>query len=163
LQERGSEARRACNGAESGGSGGRSRRLLIVEDEHLIAQYLADLLEQLGYSVCAQVGSGTAALSAADRDRPDLALVDIGLAGAMDGIRTACLLRQRFDIPSIFVSGTSNAALLARARVARPPGFIQKPFMPDEIERALDTAFARRTGKPLDDMRPGGTAGGKSD
>lgn len=115
LQERGFEARPACNVAEPGASGSGKPRLLIVEDESLISRYLADLLGQLGYGVSACVASGHAALEAAARDRPDLAIVDIGLAGGMDGISTACLLRQRFDTPSIFLSGASDAALLARA------------------------------------------------
>lgn len=163
MANRGLAARGACNADEAGVSGGGKPRILIVEDEALIAQYLADLLRQLGYCVCGHAASGDAALKAAERGRPNLALVDIGLAGSMDGIRTACLLLQKFDIRSIFLSGTSNAALLARARLAQPPGFIQKPFMPDEIERAVRAAFARRLDGAMGDTEPTGTIAGKSD
>ena len=122
---------------------GTKKRLLVVEDERLIGLYLMELLTELKYDVCAQTSSGLSALKIAERDRPDLAIVDIGLVGNMDGISTALHLRERFNIPTIFLSGTSDAVLLERAQAAQCLGFIQKPFMPDDIERAVKAAFAR--------------------
>lgn len=126
---------------ECGTRAGRKGRLLVVEDETLIAEYLVDLLAALGHEVCPPASTGLSALRIADSDRPDLAIVDIGLAGKMDGIETACELRARFGISSIFLSGASNAAVLERANAAGGAGFVQKPFLANEIERAVDQAF----------------------
>jgi DNA-binding NarL/FixJ family response regulator len=81
----------------------------------------------------------------------------------MDGISTASLLRERFDIPSIFLSGASSAALLARARSVQPPGFIHKPFMPDDIERAVSAAFESGATAGFDDGNQSDRAGNPSD
>lgn len=115
-------------------------RVLVIEDEASIARYLVDLLQALDYETCQPVSSGTAALRAAEIERPDVALVDIGLLGDMDGIETVEALRARFGIPCIFLSGNIDGAVLARARAARPLGFIQKPFLPDEVEHAIAAA-----------------------
>lgn len=115
-------------------------RVLVIEDEGAIARYLVDLLQALDYDTCPPAASGTAGLKTAEAERPDVAIVDIGLLGDMDGIQTVETLRDRFGIPSIFLSGTIDGAVLARARTVNPLGFIQKPFMPREVELAMAAA-----------------------
>ncbi len=118
--------------------------ILIVEDEALIASYIKEVLGELGFLVAGVAASGREALSLAAESRPALALVDIRLTGPIDGIELACRLRQEFDVPSIFLSGLIDAETAERAQVARPLGFLPKPFRPSQvfnaIQRALDPA-----------------------
>lgn len=119
-----------------------ARRILIVEDEILIALYLAELLVDLDYHVSGPVSSAAKALRLAEEARPDLALIDIGLTGRTDGIAIALDLRDRFGIPTIFLSGTADPATISRAKSAAPVDFIHKPFAADQLEAALKGAFA---------------------
>lgn len=116
-------------------------RILVVEDEVLVALCLSDMLEELRYDVCGVAASGAQALDIAERERPTLALVDIGLNGALDGIQTACCLRERYAIPSLFMSGASDAETLERAMAAEPHGFLAKPYSAADLKEALDGIF----------------------
>lgn len=118
-------------------------RVLVVEDESIVAMYLTDVLEDMDYEVCGVASSGAEALEIAEREQPTLALVDIGLAGAQDGIETARVLRERFSVGSIFMSGASDPELLKRAGTVHPHGFLQKPYDADQLKNALDRVFAR--------------------
>lgn len=84
-------------------------RVLVVEDETIVAMYLTDMLEELSYEVCGVAANAADALKIAERERPALALVDIGLAGPQDGIETAQALRERFAVGSIFMSEIGRA------------------------------------------------------
>lgn len=135
--------------AEETGAGGSKRRsgILVVEDETLVAISIKDVLEESGFSV-AIASSGPEALSLAFLDPPDLALVDIRLKGPMDGIEVACDLRELLGVPPIFLSGALDPHVVECARLARPAGFLHKPFRPSQvfnaIERALGGAAATR-------------------
>lgn len=126
--------------AESGA--GKPVSILIVEDEALIASYIEEVLGESGFQVAGIAASGPEALSLAAEKRPALALVDIRLTGPIDGIELACLLRQNFALPAIFLSGLIDPEVHARAQVAQPLGFLRKPFRPsqvfNEIEKALN-------------------------
>ncbi|WP_188260296.1 response regulator [Azospirillum tabaci] len=115
-------------------------RVLVVEDETIVAMYLTDMLEELSYEVCGVAANAADALKIAERERPALALVDIGLAGPQDGIETAQALRERFAVGSIFMSGASDPVLLERARAAGPHGFIQKPYDERQLKTLLNNA-----------------------
>src|SRR5437764_9118000 len=116
--------------------------ILIVEDKALVASYIEEVLAESGFRVAGIAASGPEALSLAAENHPTLALVDIRLTGPIDGIELACLMRQKFALRSIFLSGLVDAATTERARVAQPLGFLAKPFLPSQvfnaIERALD-------------------------
>lgn len=124
---------------------GTKRRsgILVIEDEPLLASSIKDILEESGFSV-AVASSGPAALLLAFADPPDLALVDIRLAGPMNGIEVAYTLREQLGVLPIFLSGATDPHLLERAKLARPVGFLRKPFRPSQvfnaIERVLDDA-----------------------
>jgi CheY-like chemotaxis protein len=122
---------------------GRRRRvnLLVVEDDALVASYIRDVLEESGFVVTGVASSGPEAMALADEDPVDLALVDIKLAGPMDGIEVACLLRDRHEVPSIFLSGLYDPETMARAEIAAPLGFLQKPFRPSQVFNALAKAL----------------------
>jgi CheY-like chemotaxis protein len=115
--------------------------ILIVEDEALIASYIEEVLGELGFRVAGIAASGTEALSLAAENRPSLALVDIRLTGPIDGIELACLLRQKFALPAIFLSGLIDAETIERARVAEPLGFLAKPFLPSQVFNAIQRAL----------------------
>src|SRR5487761_620552 len=117
--------------------------ILIVEDEALIASYIQDVLEESGFVVAGTASSGVEALTLAGETAPDLALVDIKLAGPMDGIEVALMLRARFGVPSIFLTGLGDPATIERAREAAPLGFLEKPFRPSQVYNALQRALSR--------------------
>lgn len=122
------------------------RRILVVEDEPLIATLIKEILEESGYEA-AVASSGAEALALAFAAPPDLALIDIRLQGPMNGIEVACVLREQLGVPPIFLSGAADPHLLESARLARPAGFLRKPFCPsqvfNEIERVLGETAAR--------------------
>jgi len=115
--------------------------ILIVEDDALVASYIEEVLVESGFHVAGIAASGPEALSVAAENRPSLALVDIRLTGPFDGIELACLLRQRFALPSIFLSGLLDADITERARVAQPLGFLHKPFLPSQVFNAIQRAL----------------------
>src|SRR5713226_3117564 len=107
--------------------------ILIVEDEALIASYIEEVLGESGFRVAGIAASGPEALSLAAESRPSLALVDIRLTGPVDGIELACVLRQKFEVPAIFLSGLIDRDTTERAQAAQPLGFLPKPFLPSQV------------------------------
>ncbi|HEV2302083.1 MAG TPA: response regulator [Stellaceae bacterium] len=120
---------------------GKRIGILVIEDEALIATYITEVLVESGFAVAGVASSGPEALSLADDMQPRLALVDIRLAGSMDGVEIARLLRERFAVPTIFLSGMTDAATLERARSAQPLGFLRKPFRPSQVFNAIERAL----------------------
>lgn len=120
---------------------GSGNSVLVVEDEHLVALYLEDALESLGYACCGIAGKAEDALSIAAEARPAAALVDVGLRGDTDGIALACELRARFGTAIIFLSGATDAETRQRAKAAQPLGFLSKPCLEHELADALDVAL----------------------
>lgn len=120
-------------------------RVLVVEDEYLVAMDLELSLVAAGYVVVGIAASGAEALAMAARAAPDVATMDINLQGAMDGIDTAAQLRERFGIRSLFITAYSDAAIRSRGAAVDPLGWETKPFEPERIARLLaQGARARR-------------------
>ncbi|MPY71265.1 MAG: response regulator [Alphaproteobacteria bacterium] len=117
--------------------------ILIVEDEHLVALYLKDIVDDLGFHCCGTAATAEDALSAAELLRPTLVLVDIHLAGDRDGIALACELRERLRIPVIFLSGALDSQTRRRAEAACSYGFLSKPCLEDDVANALHSALER--------------------
>jgi two-component system response regulator AtoC len=118
-------------------------RILIVEDERITAEDLRDILNGLGYEVTGVVGTGHEALREAERNPPDLALMDIRIKGDMDGTEIAEILRERFDIPVIYLTAHADRATLTRAKLARPLGYLVKPFQESELQASVEIALYR--------------------
>jgi len=116
-------------------------RILIVEDERVVANALARNLEGLGYQVVSAVASGEEALTKAEETRPDLVLMDIRLEGEMDGIEAAGLITSRFDIPVIFVTAYADRSVLAKAKITEPYGYLIKPLSKRELHSAVEIAL----------------------
>ncbi|HYK88875.1 MAG TPA: PAS domain S-box protein, partial [Acidobacteriota bacterium] len=115
--------------------------VVIVEDEHQTARLLTRGLENFGYTVSACVSTGEDAIRAAEDHRPDLVLMDIGLPGPLDGTEAAKQIRFRLSIPVIYISGDSDPATVARAKLAEPLGYILKPYNLDELRTTIETAL----------------------
>lgn len=116
----------------------RPLRVLIIEDDAIIGWALRRNITELGHEVCAVVASGEAAIEAADRLRPDLALVDIRLQGEMDGVQAAREIRRRFDIRPIFLTAFINE--FDNAAQIDSFGYLVKPYTTTDLAHALDTA-----------------------
>ena len=116
--------------------------ILIVEDEALVASYIEEVLGELGFRVAGIAASGPEALALAAETHPSLALVDIRLTGPLDGIELACRLREKFDLPAIFLSGLGDAETSERAQTAQPLGFLPKPFLPSQVFNAIERALS---------------------
>src|SRR3984893_643290 len=119
-------------------------RLLIVEDERITAEDLHDILTELGYTVTASVSSGADAIAKAGETKPDLALMDIRIKGDMDGTATARVLRERFNIPVVYLTAHADTAPLSRAKLATPLGYITKPFQEAELHASIEMALHKR-------------------
>ena len=111
--------------------------ILIVEDEAIVAMDLAMKLDALGYEVVRTVSTGEAALAVAEQQHPDLILLDLKLAGALEGIETAQQLK-RYDIPVVFLTGNSDRETLNRVHALEPAGYILKPFGERDLAIQID-------------------------
>ena len=138
-------ATRVSSEGETAPAPPRTLHLLIVEDEALVASYIQDVLEESGFRIAGVASSGAEAISLASEVPVDLALVDIKLAGPMDGIEVARLLRERHGVPSIFLSGLQDPETMQRARTVEPLGFLPKPFRPSQVYNALEKALEQIT------------------
>lgn len=118
-------------------------RILIVEDEKPFAEIVEQFLRRLGYDVAGIADSGEAALRLAAESQPDLALMDIEIHGQMDGFEVAEVLRQKHDIPVIFLTGRADDATLERVRRSESFGYLLKPFRPEELKASIELAFIR--------------------
>jgi PAS domain S-box-containing protein len=118
-----------------------SARILIVEDERITAEDLRDILTDLGYIVTGSVVSGAEAIAQAETNAPDLALMDIRIKGEMDGTETARILRERFNIPVVYLTAHADTSTLARAKLAQPLGYITKPFQEAELYAGIEIAL----------------------
>jgi PAS domain S-box-containing protein len=116
-------------------------RILIVEDEVIVARNIASRLRELGYVVPTIAASGEEALRRAAELRPDLVLMDIKLRGAMDGIAAAGEIRDQLDIPVVYLTGYADPKTLERAKVTEPFGYILKPFEVRELQSTVEMAL----------------------
>jgi two-component system cell cycle sensor histidine kinase/response regulator CckA len=116
-------------------------RVLIVEDDSIIAMELEDRLQGLGYEVCASTSSGEDAIETTGEMRPDLVLMDVRLAGAVDGVQAAAEIRDRFDIPVVYLTAYADQKTVERAKITEPYGYIIKPFQERELQTAIEIAL----------------------
>ncbi|HWQ18387.1 MAG TPA: response regulator [Methanotrichaceae archaeon] len=116
-------------------------RILVVEDEGIVAIDIQNGLESLGYEVPAIATSGEEALEIAEKVFPDLVLMDIVLEGEMDGVQAADALRTRFEIPIIYLTAYADDDTLQRAKWTEPFGYILKPFDDRDLQTAIEMAL----------------------
>ena len=116
-------------------------RILIVEDEAIVAMDIESRLTAMGYAIAGRAASAEQALALAKEAQPDLILMDIRLQGEMDGIDAALEIHKYFRIPVIFVTAYSEETTLERAKLAEPFGYILKPFDDRELKSAIEIAL----------------------
>ena len=117
--------------------------VLVVEDEPIVARDLVTTLARLGYTVTGSTAQGEEALVLARERHPDVVLMDIRLAGAMDGIEAAEHLRREDDPAVIYMTAHSDRATLDRAKLTEPFGYILKPFETRDLETHIEMALYR--------------------
>jgi diguanylate cyclase (GGDEF)-like protein/PAS domain S-box-containing protein len=118
-----------------------NEKILIVEDEKIIALDLQRRLERSGYRVCDLVADGAEAVEKARFHLPDIILMDIMLAGEMDGIEAAKIIKDDLKIPVIFLTAYADEKTLNRAKEAEPAGYILKPFKERDLCTTIDIAI----------------------
>jgi CheY-like chemotaxis protein len=119
------------------------RTILLVEDDDIIARVAEWRLKNLGYKVCGRAISGAEAMELVVKQKPDLVLMDINLKGDIDGIETANMIKQGFNIPVVFVTSHSDGITLERAKATNPDGFILKPFDDNDLRVAIELAMKK--------------------
>ncbi len=120
-------------------------RILVVEDEFIVALEIGERLSAMGYRVVGSAADGERALELVSRSRPDLVLMDIRLQGEMDGIGAAQEIHRRFHLPVIFLTAYSEDATLERAKLAEPYGYILKPFDDRELKSGIEIALHKHS------------------
>jgi PAS domain S-box-containing protein len=124
-------------------SNSQPNKILVVEDEWIIAEDVSECLQRLGYEVCAIASTGEEALEAAERHQPVIALMDIRLRGQMDGIEAAEQISERHGIPVIFLTAHMDQQTLDRAKHADPFGYLTKPLNERDLGVAVQIALYR--------------------
>lgn len=119
-------------------------KILIVEDERIVAKDIERTLKALGYLVVGSVATGEAALVTIANTIPDLILMDVMLKGKLDGIQTAETIRQERNIPIIFLTAYADENTLQRAKITEPFGYIVKPFDERDLHTAIEIALRRK-------------------
>ncbi|MBN2079464.1 MAG: PAS domain S-box protein [Spirochaetes bacterium] len=119
-------------------------RILIVEDDAIIASGIVAEIEAWGGSITSIESTGRGALYAIGRERPDLVIMDIEMEGGMDGIEAAGYIRAEHEVPVIFMTAYSDDTLIARAKETGPYGYILKPYRPNELRIAIEMALQRQ-------------------
>ncbi len=119
-------------------------RILIVEDDGLIASDLKKSLEAFGYEISDTVTSGEAAIERVAAIKPDLVLMDILLSGALDGIRTAEIIKKRFLTPIIYLTAYSEEKIFQEAKITEPYGYVLESANNRELHIAIEMALYKR-------------------
>lgn len=118
-------------------------RILVVEEDGIIARHLAIILTRFGYQVQGVVENGVEALRLAELSPPDLALLDIQMEGEVDGVQVAAEFQNRMDIPVVILTAFAGTEVLKRARVANPFGLVTKPFDERHLQVTLELALQK--------------------
>ncbi|MBC8457832.1 MAG: response regulator [Deltaproteobacteria bacterium] len=116
-------------------------QILVVEDETIVAADIQEILQDLGYAVCAVVSSGEEAVKKAEENNPDLVLMDIVLKGEVNGIEAAGEIRSRFNIPVVYLTAYADEEMLERAKITEPYGYILKPYEDRELHSTVEIAL----------------------
>ena len=119
----------------------KNAKILIVEDEVIIALELKSVLENLGYEVTAIVDNGEKAIRKTEEASPDIILMDIRIKGTMDGIETAEIIRNRFQIPVVFSTAYLDDERIERAKITMPFGYVLKPIQERDLRVTIEMAL----------------------
>lgn len=121
----------------------RPARIMVVEDEHLVAMDLSERLVSLGHDVVAVLDTGEAAVKEVDRLQPDLILMDVQLAGDMSGTAAGERIKAKNRVPIVFLTAHSTREIVENARLSTPYAYLLKPFDDRELAINIDFTLAR--------------------
>lgn len=122
----------------------RGAKVLIVEDEIILAKVIEIDLADLGYKICGVVSSGERALERVEEEKPDIVLMDINLNGEMDGIDAAKQIKSRSGIPIVFMTGYEDEETMERANCVEHSGYLIKPVEPEDLQSVINEALQRQ-------------------
>ncbi len=116
-------------------------KILIVEDEAIVAKDISVCLEKIGYEVIATFSKGEKALHFLKENKPDLVLMDIMLAGNISGIEASAEIKKKHDIPVVFLTAYADEKTIERAKVTEPYGYVIKPFKEIDLRTSIEMAL----------------------
>ncbi|WP_377473429.1 MAG: response regulator [Microcoleus anatoxicus] len=116
-------------------------KILVVEDEVIVAQDIAGRLKKLGYQVIATVSSGEEAMEKINENPPNLVLMDIVLKGDMDGITAAEIIDSKMNVPIVFLTAYADRKTLEKAKLTNPFGYLVKPLQQKDLRVAIEIAL----------------------
>ncbi len=125
----------------NGGESMAKARIIVVEDEGIVAMDIEDRANNLGYSVVGIASSGEEAIAMTEKTHPDLILMDIKIKGPMNGIGTSEKIRERFNIPVVYLTAYADGDTVRRAKVTKPFGYLIKPFDDRELHSTIEIAL----------------------
>jgi len=117
------------------------KKILIVEDESIIAMEIESRLQKLGYEVVAIAQAGQEAIAKVKELHPELILMDIFLKGEMDGVKATEAIRKEFEIPIVYLTANTDEQTFQRAKVTEPFGYLLKPFEERELHTTIEIAL----------------------
>jgi len=121
----------------------KKAKILVVEDQNIVALNLRNKLKNLGYAVPATASTGEEAIRKAELTGADLVLMDIMLKGDMDGIEAAKEIKTRFGIPILYLTAYTDDETLEKAKNTEPAGYISKPFKEEDLHSNIEMALHR--------------------
>jgi DNA-binding LytR/AlgR family response regulator len=117
-------------------------KILVVEDEMIIADNICDALEELGYQALEPAISYTEAIGRIEEEKPDIAILDIQLSGKKTGIDIAKKIRESYHFPFIFLTSNADSLTLNLAKEVMPPAYLIKPFSREELYTSIEIALS---------------------
>ncbi len=120
-------------------------RILVVEDEAVVALDIQNRLRRLGYTPVGRASSGVEAIALAEQHLPDIILMDIRIQGSMDGIETAHAIKQSLGIPAIYLTAHTDDQTIERAKTSDPYGYLTKPFEEHELRIAIEIGLHKHS------------------
>ena len=118
-------------------------RILIVEDESIVGLDIQKRLQRMGYEALEVLSTGQQAVEFVEREQPDLILMDIQIQGDIDGVETASRIRERFDVPIVYLTAFSDETTLERAKATEAFAYVLKPFKDRELYSSIEFALYR--------------------
>tara|TARA_R110002049_G_scaffold98598_11_gene240069 strand:+ start:226 stop:984 length:759 start_codon:yes stop_codon:yes gene_type:complete len=116
-------------------------KIVVVEDEAIVARDIKVCLNKIGYEVLGSYSSGEKALEAIEANKPELILMDIMLKGKMSGIDTSAIIKEKYGIPVVFLTAYADEKTIGKAKVTEPYGYIIKPFKEIDLRTSIEMAL----------------------
>lgn len=117
------------------------KKILIVEDEAIVAKDISVCLEKIGYEVLGTFSKGEKALDFLEEEKPDLVLMDIMLAGSISGIDASAQIKEKHNIPVVFLTAYADEKTISKAKVTEPYGYVIKPFKEIDLRTSIEMAL----------------------